>query len=87
MEEARDADLLLHVVDVSNAEHRYMMDVTNETLLAVGVEDVPTIYVYNKSDLAELKYPHVAGDNIWISAKEGAGLDELLRYNQKAYFC
>lgn len=86
LEEARDANLLLHVVDVSNDEHRYMMDVTNETLLAVGVENVPTIYVYNKSDLADMKYPHVAGDNIWISAKEGAGLDELLDIIKKHIF-
>lgn len=86
LEEARDASLLLHVVDVSNEEHRYMMEVTNETLLAVGVEDVPTIYVYNKSDLADMKYPHVAGDNIWISAKEGEGLDELLDIIKKHIF-
>jgi GTP-binding protein HflX len=78
LEEARDADLLLHVVDVSNVEHRYMMDVTNETLQAVGVENVPTVEVFNKSDLAQVKYPHVNGDNIWISAKESAGLDELI---------
>ncbi len=78
LEEARDADLLLHVVDVSNEEHRFMMDVTNETLKAVGVEDIPTIYVYNKSDLANVKYPLVSGDNIWLSAKDGAGLDELI---------
>lgn len=86
LEEARDADLLLHVVDVSNDEHRFMMDVTNETLYAVGVEDVPTVYVYNKSDLADMIYPHVAGDNIWISAKEGAGLDELLEIIKKHIF-
>ncbi|MCZ8534426.1 GTP-binding protein HflX [Paenisporosarcina quisquiliarum] len=86
LEEARDADLLLHVVDVSNDEHRFMMDVTNETLHAVGVEDVPTVYVYNKSDLADMKYPHVAGDSIWISAKEGAGLDELLEIIRKHIF-
>ncbi|SES29553.1 GTPase HflX [Psychrobacillus sp. OK032] len=86
LEEARDANLLLHVVDVSNAEHRYMMDVTNETLLAVGVEDVPTIYVYNKSDLADLRYPYVSGENIWISAKEGEGLDELLGIIKKHIF-
>ncbi|SDN42067.1 GTP-binding protein HflX [Psychrobacillus sp. OK028] len=86
LEEARDADLLLHVVDVSNDEHRFMMDVTNETLQAVGVEDVPTVFVYNKSDLADMKYPHVAGDNIWISAKEGAGLDELLDIIKKHIF-
>ncbi len=78
LEEARDADLLLHVVDVSNEEYRFMMDVTNETLKAVGVEDVPTLYVYNKSDLANVKYPLVSGDNIWIAAKQGIGLDELL---------
>lgn len=86
LEEARDADLLLHVVDVSNDEHRFMMDVTNETLHAVGVENVPTVYVYNKSDLADMKYPHVAGDSIWISAKEGAGLDELLEIIRKHIF-
>lgn len=78
LEEAREADLLLHVVDVSNEEHRYMMQVTNETLQAVGVENVPTLDVFNKSDLAGLNYPHVTGSNIWISAKESVGLDELL---------
>ncbi|MEO4054968.1 GTPase HflX [Solibacillus sp. CAU 1738] len=79
LEEARDADLLLHVVDVSNEEYRFMMDVTNNTLKAVGVEDVPTIYVYNKSDLAGVEYPLISGDNIWISAKQGIGLDELIQ--------
>ena len=79
LEEARDADLLLHVVDVSNEEYRFMMDVTNETLKAVGVEDIPTIYVYNKSDKANIAYPLVSGDNIWISAKETVGLEELLQ--------
>ena len=78
LEEAREADLLLHVVDVSNDEYRYMIDVTNETLQAVGVENVPTVEIFNKSDRASLKYPHVNGDSIWISAKEGTGLDELL---------
>ncbi|WPK13467.1 GTPase HflX [Lysinibacillus louembei] len=78
LEEAREADLLLHVVDVSNEEYRFMMDVTNATLKAVGVEDIPTIYVYNKSDLASVEYPLMSGDNLWIAAKEGVGLDELL---------
>ena len=86
LEEARDADLLLHVVDVSNEEHSFMMDVTNETLKAVGVEDIPTIYVYNKSDLANVKYPLVSGDNIWLSAKEDIGLDELLELIKQYVF-
>lgn len=79
LEEAREADLLLHVVDVSDEEYRFMMDVTNETLKAVDVEGIPTIHVYNKSDLANVKYPLVSGDNIWLSAKQDVGLDELLK--------
>lgn len=86
LEEARDADLLLHVVDVSNAEHGFMMNVTNETLKAVGVEDIPTIYVYNKADIADVPYPVVSGDNIWISAKQGIGLEELVQLIRQHIF-
>ena len=86
LEEARNADLLLHVVDVSNEEHRYMMEVTDLTLQAVGVENVPTLYVYNKSDLAGVRYPTVNGDSLWIAAKEGKGLDELLDVIKKRIF-
>ena len=86
LEEARDADLLLHVVDVSNPEYKFMMDVTNETLKAVGVENISTIYVYNKSDLADVQYPLVSGDNIWISAKQGIGLIELIDVIRKQLF-
>lgn len=78
LEEARNADLLLHVVDVSDEEYRFMMDVTNETLKAVDVEGIPMIHVYNKSDLTNVEYPLVSGENIWIAAKQGEGLDELL---------
>lgn len=86
LEEARDADLLLHVVDVSNTEHGFMMNVTNETLKAVGVEDIPTIYVYNKADIADVPYPVVSGDNIWISAKQGIGLEELVQLIRQHIF-
>lgn len=86
LEEARDADLLLHVVDVSNSEHGFMMDVTNETLKAVGVEGIPTIYVYNKADIANVPYPVISGDNIWLSAKQGIGLEELLQMVRQHIF-
>lgn len=78
LEEARNADLLLQVVDVSHPEHRFMMDVTNETLKDVGVENIPTINVFNKADLADVQYPKVSDNNIWLAAKEGIGLDELV---------
>lgn len=86
LEEARGADLLLHVVDVSNPEYRYMMDVTNETLHDVGVENIATINVYNKSDLAGVPYPKETADSVWISAKEAEGLDELLELIKKKIF-
>lgn len=78
LEEARDADLLLQVVDVSHPEYRFMMEVTDETLQDVGVENVPTINIFNKSDQADLVYPKISDNNIWLSAKEGTGLDELV---------
>lgn len=86
LEEARNSDLLLHVVDVSNAEYRHMMDVTNATLHEVGVENVPTLFIYNKSDLAGVPYPKVSGDGLWISAKYGRGLDELLEVIKQYVF-
>lgn len=86
LEEARDADLLLHVVDVSNTEHSYMMEVTNDTLQAVGVENVETLNIYNKTDLAGIRYPEVSDDSVWISAREGKGLDELVELIKKKIF-
>ncbi|RNC98815.1 GTPase HflX [Lysinibacillus halotolerans] len=86
LEEAREADLLLHVVDVSNEQYRFMMDVTNKTLSEVDVEGISTIYVYNKSDIANVKYPLISGDNIWISAQEDSGLDELIEMIKQHIF-
>ena len=86
LEEARDANLLLHVVDVSNPEHGYMMEVTNDTLQAVGVENVATLNIYNKADLAGIPYPEVSDDSVWIAAKKGQGLDELIELIKKKIF-
>jgi len=86
LEEARGADLLLHVVDVSNPEYRYMMEVTNATLHDVGVENITTINVFNKADLAGVPYPRENTDSVWISAKNEEGLDELLDLIKKKIF-
>lgn len=47
---------------------------------------MPTIYVYNKSDKANVSYPVVSGDNIWIAAKQNVGLDELIDMIRKEIF-
>ena len=86
LEEAKNADLLLHVVDVSDEEHGYMMDVTNETLGDIGVKSIPTVNVYNKADLAEMQYPRVKDQSIWMSAGENKGIPELLTLIQQTLF-
>ena len=86
LEEAKNADLLLHVVDVSDEEHGHMMDVTNETLGDIGVESVPTINIYNKSDLTEISYPRIKDQSIWMSAGENKGIPELLTLIQQNLF-
>lgn len=86
LEEAREADLLLHVVDTSNAENVYMVEITNNTLADVGVQDVPTIFVYNKTDRTNIAYPYVNQNQIYLSAKDGKGLDELLAMIKKEIF-
>lgn len=86
LEEAKNADLLLHVVDVSHEQYEFMMNVTNQTLKEVGVENIPMIYVYNKCDKANVQYPLASGENIWISAKEGIGFDELINMIRQSIF-
>ncbi|PIC99713.1 GTPase HflX [Sporosarcina sp. P29] len=86
LEEAKNADLLLHVVDVSDEEHGHMMDVTNETLGDIGVKSIPTINIYNKSDLTEIAYPRTKDQSIWMSAGENKGIPELLTLIQQNLF-
>ncbi|MEK4026579.1 MULTISPECIES: GTPase HflX [unclassified Sporosarcina] len=86
LEEAKNADLLLHVVDVSDEEHGHMMDVTNETLEDIGVESIPTVNVYNKADLAGITYPRTQEQSIWMSAGKNEGIPELLKLIEQNLF-
>jgi GTP-binding protein HflX len=78
LEEVREADLLVHVVDYSSTYYENMIETTNTTLAEVGVKDIPVIYLYNKADLTEKNIPEDDGDSIYISAKKDIGLDLLL---------
>ncbi|WP_046174335.1 GTPase HflX [Domibacillus indicus] len=77
LEEAAEADVLVHVVDVSSPEFETMMDVTEKTLADIGAKELPVIYAYNKADLAGVEYPQAAGDSVYLSAKERIGIDQL----------
>lgn len=79
LEEVKEADLLLHVVDYSNPDCERQKEVADETLRQIGAGDIPVIHVYNKIDLTEAGEPAVKGDNIYISARSKTGLEELIR--------
>ncbi|MGH0944056.1 GTPase HflX [Bacillus mycoides] len=78
LEEVAEADLLIHVVDYSNPNYEQLIDITNETLKKIGVENIPTIYAYNKSDLVDVEIPKVQEDCVYLSAKKHVGIEELV---------
>lgn len=78
LEEACEADLLIHVIDFSNPNYKQQIEVTLETLKQIGAEDIPIIYAYNKIDLVNFKTPENQGNSVYISAKKNIGLDSLI---------
>lgn len=81
LEEAKYADIILHVVDASNPQVDKQMHIVYETLLQLGVKDKPTITAFNKQD--RLEQPLILKDlkadkTVKISAKYKDGLPELL---------
>ena len=82
LEEAKYADIILHVVDASNPQKEKQMHVVYETLSQLGVTDKKVITLFNKQD--KITEPEVLKDmkadkTLRISAKTGDGLDELKR--------
>jgi GTP-binding protein HflX len=79
LEEVKNADLLLYVIDYSDKDYKQQIKVTEETLQEIGAVNIPAIYIYNKADLCSMdSLPKRVGDNkIYMSAKSGQGLSEL----------
>ena len=82
LEEVADADLVLHVVDGSDADPRSQIAAVREVLTEIGARDVPEVIVFNKADAAdeiELKGLQLAEpQSVVVSARTGEGLDSLL---------
>ena len=82
LEEAKYADIIIHVVDISNPNYSHHMDVVYDTLKLLDVKDKPVITVYNKVD--KLTDDVIGGNDersdvtLRISAKNHEGLDTLL---------
>ena len=83
LEETRDADLLLHVIDAHHEQMETHRAQVKEVLAQIGADKVPQVCVYNKIDLLPDREPGLVLDKygkpaqIWLSAATGAGIDLL----------
>src|SRR5207237_6601620 len=83
LEEAVQADLLLHVVDRADPQREERIEAVNSVLAEIGADGVPQLIVYNQIDRVPEVQPEVVRDsygkilNIKVSAMTGVGIDEL----------
>jgi GTP-binding protein HflX len=82
LEEVKDADLLLHVVDVSSPDVRERIEAVEEVLEEIQAGDLPVLHVFNKVDLLEDRNTKASlmaacPDHVVVSARTGEGLDRL----------
>ena len=78
LDEVKNADLLLHVIDYSNENHKRQIEVTMDTLKEIGADQIPMLLVYNKVDLSKIEPPEAEKDSVYISAKQKTGLELLI---------
>ena len=90
LQEVREADLLLHVVDYSDPDMDQHLRVTKETLQELSASHIPVLYVFNKADKVDAPAPSPSvgegssssprqiGDKLYISAKSEEGIEFLL---------
>ena len=81
LEEAKYADIIIHVIDSSDTEADVKIHVVYDTLRKLGISDKPIISAFNKSDMVFWDEPvrdTMAEESISISAKTGEGIDRLL---------
>ncbi|MBO1518054.1 ribosome rescue GTPase HflX [Oceanisphaera pacifica] len=84
LQETRDADLLLHVVDCADEQMRENMEEVDSVLAQIGADEVPVLMVFNKIDKLEKSSTRVEFDDegqpraVWLSAQQAWGTSELL---------
>lgn len=77
LDEVREADLLLHVVDISHPEFEDQIKVVEKTLADLGASDKPSMIVFNKIDA--YTWVEKDADDLTPRTKENIALDELMR--------
>ena len=79
LDELKSADLLLHVVDISDIDHRQKEKEVNQILDELNLQSIPQIRVSNKCDIkGSTNFDSRNKDNeVWISAEKNIGIQEL----------
>jgi GTP-binding protein HflX len=90
LEEALVADLILHLVDLSNPEYEAQMNTTEKVLDELGASDNESVTVYNKVDrggdeIEKLRAKKVGNDAVFISAQTGEGLPLLIEHLEEIF--
>ncbi len=75
LDEVRESDLLLHVVDISNPNFENQIEVVNQTLAEIGASDKPIILLFNKTDA--FTFVEKEEDDLTPKTKENFSLEEL----------
>lgn len=86
LEEIKQADLILEVVDFADENYKQHIEVTNKTLKELGADKIPLVYVYNKSDLVLEKLPKIEENAIYMSASNKIGIEELINIIKSRIF-
>ena len=79
LEELEYADLLLHVIDLSNPQWAQQAQVVDDLIRELKADHIPCLRVYNKCDLAFSGALPREKDSVYISAKTGEGINRLLQ--------
>jgi GTP-binding protein HflX len=83
LEEVTEADLILHVIDLSNQDYEKQAKVTEQVLKEIGVKDIPILNVYNKID----KFDSISlFEGIFISADKKLNIEDLLNEIEKLIY-
>ncbi|BBH74171.1 TPA: GTPase HflX [Staphylococcus pseudintermedius] len=78
LEEARQADLLIHVVDASHAEYKIQYDTVNEIVQELDMQDIPQVVIFNKKDLfTGITTPVTQQPSVFVSSKNEADIEKV----------
>ncbi|KGO32559.1 GTPase HflX [Oenococcus alcoholitolerans] len=86
LDEAKNADLLVQIVDISDPNYHAMIDTTKETLAEIGADQIPMIMIFNKADLAGIEYPQQEGENLIASSFDERSVEEFAKVIDQKLF-